>query len=218
MRTRPRPRNREAATATIRTRYIPLRNQSRLIGRGLVWGRLVRVLPVSAEFPLLGQHLVLVVRRSHAVGNFPHGLCQLFKALAESLVVLLPWRRGVQVAGAGPPYTCKCHRPGVRAQPGWRGESSKLGERLPRCELCEFCHWGRLVRRVIGLALSIVGDVRAGFNSPQSPWSSPDSLSRIRRAAGRVKHPGWVVVRGVGSNRRLVACFLPGGASPSSSP
>ena len=176
MRTRPRPRIREAATATIRTRYIPLRNQSRLIGRGLVGGRLVRVLLVPAELPLPGQHLALVVHSSHAVCGFSHGFRQLFKALAESLVVLLPWRRGM--AGAGPSYACECHRPGARAQPGWRGEPGELGKRLPCCELREFRHWGRLVRRVIGLALSIVGDVRAGFNSPQSPWSSPDSLPR----------------------------------------
>ena len=122
------------------------------------------------------------------------------------------------MAGAGPSYACESHRPGARAQPGWRGEPGELGKRLPCCELREFRHWGRLVRRVIGLALSIVGDVRAGFNSPQSPWSSPDSLPRDRWAAGRVRQPGRVVVRGVGGNCRLITCFLRGAASPSSSP
>ena len=96
---------------------------------------------------------------------------------AESPVVLLPWGRGV-MAGAGPSYACESHWPGAGAQPGWRRQPGELGKRLPCCELREFRHWGRLVRRVSGLALSIVGDVRAGFNSPQSPWSSLDSLPR----------------------------------------
>ena len=41
-----------------------------------------------------------------------------------------------------------------------------LGERLPGCDLCELCHWRGVVRREIGLALSIEGDARTGFDSP----------------------------------------------------
>ena len=48
MRTRPRPRVGEAATALLLLRYIPLRNQSRLIRRYPVEGRLVRALHIHA--------------------------------------------------------------------------------------------------------------------------------------------------------------------------
>ena len=81
-------------------------------------------------------------------------------------------------AGAGPSYACGRHWPWVEIRPeqgrGLRG----LRERLPCRELREFRHWGRLVRRLSGVAFSIMGDVRAGFSSPQSPWSSLDSLPR----------------------------------------
>ena len=62
MRTRPRPRVGEAATALLLIRYIPLRNQSRLIRQCLVEGRLVRVLPVHAGSPLPGHHLTHMVQ------------------------------------------------------------------------------------------------------------------------------------------------------------
>ena len=62
MRTRPHPRIGEAATALLLIRYIPLRNQSRLIRQCLVEGRLVRVLPVHAGSPLPGHHLTHMVQ------------------------------------------------------------------------------------------------------------------------------------------------------------
>ena len=73
-------------------------------------------------------------------------------------------------------------------------------------------------------------DVTAFFDEPtntvsyvvKDPTSNAcaivDSVLDFDNAAGRVEPPGWGVVRGVGSKRRLVACFWPGGASPSSSP
>ena len=82
------------------------------------------------------------------------------------------------MAGAGPLYACESHWPGAETRPGWHREPGELGERLPCRELREFRHWGGLVRRVSGVALSVVGDVRAGFNSPQSPRLSLDSLPR----------------------------------------
>ena len=62
MRTRPRPRIGEAATALLLIRYIPLRNQSRLIRPCLVEGHLVRVLHVHAGSPLPGCHLTHMVQ------------------------------------------------------------------------------------------------------------------------------------------------------------
>ena len=101
MRTRPQPRNGEATTATIRTRYIPLRNQSSLISWGLVRSHLVRVLLLSAGFPLPGEHLVLVIHGSQAFGGFMQGFRHLLKALVEFLLVVLPLMRGR--AGGGAP-------------------------------------------------------------------------------------------------------------------
>ena len=93
---------------------------------------------------------------------------------AESLVVP-PWGEGM-MAGAGPSYACESHWPGAEARPRCHREPSELGERLPCRELREFRHWGRLVRRVSGVASFLVSDVRAGFSSSQSPRSSLDSL------------------------------------------
>ena len=90
MRTRPRPCNREAATATLRARYIPLRNQSRLVSGGLIWGRLVPALLPSAWLQLLGERLVAADCCPYAA----HVLSQFFDALAEFLAALFPWGRG----------------------------------------------------------------------------------------------------------------------------
>ena len=101
MRTRPRPRNGEATTATIRTRYIPLRNQSCLISWSLVRSRLVRVLLLSAGSHLPGEHLVLVIHGLQAFGGCLQGLCHLLKTLVELLLVVLSLMRGR--AGGGAP-------------------------------------------------------------------------------------------------------------------
>ena len=86
MRTYPQPRNREAIFGS---RYIPLRNQSRLVSGGLIWGRLVSALLPSAWLQLLGERLVAANCCPHAA----HVLSQLFDTLAEFLSVLFPWGR-----------------------------------------------------------------------------------------------------------------------------
>ena len=101
MRTRPRPRNGEATTATIRTRYIPLRNQSCLISWGLFRRRLVRVLLLSAGSHLSGEHLVVVIHGLEAYGGCLQGLCHSFNPLVELLLVVLSLMRGR--AGGGAP-------------------------------------------------------------------------------------------------------------------
>ena len=62
MRTRPRPRVGEAATVLLLLRYIPLRNQSRLIGWRPVEGCLVRIPHVHAGSALPTHHFSHMVQ------------------------------------------------------------------------------------------------------------------------------------------------------------